>query len=136
MDMDYYANYTLEEIKDACRMAGIRCAGKRETLIRKLNEHEEQARIQNARFKVNIRTIMGFHYTVYCAPDTPFDEFKGLAAEKTGWPVEKLSLWLIRHDTCYDTGETTATLHKITGGTLAENNVHNDAYMQAHLSLR
>lgn len=148
--MESYENNTLDEIKDMCRGQGIRCAGKRETLIRKLNEARERnaaaAAIEEMRFKVYVRLLMGRVITIYCDKTITIEQFVALAAQEIGCAPEKLILFLYCNDPpqlgdlMFGGPETVLsgpmTGKKLTAGTLEENGVFNGSSIHAHMRLR
>lgn len=144
--MDNFESYTLDEIKAMCREQGIRCAGKRETLIRKLLEARERnaaaAAVEAARFKVYVRLLMGRVITIYCDPTITIEQFTALAAQEIGCAPEKLTLFLYCNDTprigdmTFNGVFGTMTGKKLTAGTLEENLVFNGSSIHAHMSLR
>src|SRR5262245_58048757 len=130
-----YSALTLEELKDRCRHVGIRAVGKAPTLIRKLIEHDKQkeaaAVIENARFKVYSRTLMGKIFTIYCEQMTTIGELKSRIYEESGVLTHQQTLFLYCDDPpklgdlIFHDGRTGKKISGDDGATLAERGTFN-----------
>jgi hypothetical protein len=90
-----YTSMKYPEIKSLCNDRGLSSKGKKVDLIARLVQHDEEKRIDAARFKVSVKTLMGSWYTIYPERDDTILALKQKIEEKTGCPPEKQRLTLL-----------------------------------------
>ena len=88
-----YSEKKIPELKQLCKDKSLSATGKKTVLIERLEAHDLAQKIESARFKVFVKTMMGSFYTIYLDRSSTILELKQKIEIENGCPVNQQVLF-------------------------------------------
>ncbi len=96
-----YTTKTVKELKELCKEKDLKLGGTKQVLIERLQDYNNEKKIDKYRFIVFVKTLMGTIYTINIKRESTIEELKQKVMEYSGYPVDKQRLYYI----CYQKAE-------------------------------